>query len=128
MPYGYEAWLLPEGNPDLNDMTLSIRTESKNPRALEIVGAQIDTIESVTRSLMNIQAFEPWLHKWLEECLHKAQAVYHSNDDELPQAFWRTLTGDIDVNRRFPCTDRDLYDYLAASMSSGAQPGQRPFH
>jgi hypothetical protein len=110
MPYGYDAWPLPEGNPDLNDMTLNIRTESENPRALEIGGVQIDTIESVTRSLVNIQAFEPRLHKWLEECLQKTQAVYHSNHEELPEAFWRTLAGDIGVNRRFPCTDRDQYD------------------
>jgi hypothetical protein len=114
MPYGYDAWPLPEDNADLNDMTQNIRTDSENPRALEIVGAQIDTIESVTRSVVNIQAFGPRLHKWLDECLHKTQAVYHSNHDELPEAFWRTLTGDIGVNRRFPCTDRDLYDYLTA--------------
>jgi hypothetical protein len=105
---------LPEGNPDLNDMTQNLRAESENPRALEIVGPLIDTIESVTRSVVNIQAFVPRLHKWLDECLHKTQAVYHSNHDELSEAFWRTLTGEIGVNRRFPCTDRDLYDYLTA--------------
>ena len=127
--HNFKAWSLPEG-----DFTENLSTSHENICAVEIVGAQIDTVDSVypypsIGLLHDDYSDHRQVEDWLDRCLRKIQTVDEYSHDELPEAFWRTMTLDVSSDGRYPCTHQDLDLYLTTlrylKFVSGAHHGPK---
>jgi Heterokaryon incompatibility protein (HET) len=80
MPIEYRAWPLPDSKASIYDMKEHIKTRPDNGGAIEIDGAQIDTVDYVLPSVFCGEPPHPPLidscHlKWFDNCLYKTRAV-----------------------------------------------------
>lgn len=108
----YRAWTLPESDASFSDFTENVTTNPGNARAIEITGAQLDVIDSVSPCPISIETLRSSIWTWLDECLEKAQLTYKSSHGKLPEAFWRTMFADIGGDGRFPSSSRGFNHYL----------------